>query len=50
MLRVEKHFERNYQELWRNHVEIKRPNGGVVYGEFLCERMKLTRTSHQRNG
>ena len=22
-------FERNYQELWRNHVEIKRPNDRV---------------------
>ena len=45
-------FERNYQELWRNHVEIKRPNDGVVYDEFLFirERMKLTQTSHQRNG
>ena len=44
------HFERNYQELWRNHVETKRPNDGVVYDEFLfiCERMKLT--SQQRNG
>ena len=40
------HFERNYQELWRNHVETKRPNDGVVYDEFLfiCERMKLTQT------
>ena len=40
------HFERNYQELWRNHVEIKRPKGGVVYDEFLFirERMKLTQT------
>ena len=36
-------FERNYQELWRNHVEIKRPNDGVVFDEFLFirERMKL---------
>ena len=41
------HFERNYQELWRNHVETKRPNDGVVYDEFLFirERMKLTQTS-----
>ena len=40
------HFERNYQELWRNHVETKRPNDGVVYDEFLFirERMKLTQT------
>ena len=46
------HFERNYQELWRNHVETKRPNDGIVYDEFLFirERMKLTQTSHQRNG
>ena len=46
------HFERNYQELWRSHVETKRPNGGVVYDEslFIRERMKLTQTSHQRNG
>ena len=52
LLRVEMHFERNYQELWRNHVETKRPNDGVVYDEFLFirERMKLTQTSHQRNG
>ena len=28
------HFERSYQELWRKHVEIKRPNDGVVYNEF----------------
>ena len=43
------HFERNYQELWRNHVETKRPNDGVVYDEFLFIReiMKLTQTSHQ---
>ena len=40
------HFERNYEELWRNHVETKRPNDGVVYDEFLFirERMKLTQT------
>ena len=40
------HFVRNYQELWRNHVETKRPNDGVVYDEFLFirERMKLTQT------
>ena len=46
------HFERNYQELWRNHVGTKRPNDGVVYDEFLFirERMKLTQTSHKRNG
>ena len=46
LLRVEMHFERNYQELWRNHVETKRPNDGVVYDEFLFirERMKLTQT------
>ena len=46
LLKVAKHFERNYQELWRNHVETKRPNDGVVYNEFLfiCERMKLTQT------
>ena len=44
------HFERNYQELWRNHIETKRANDGVVYDEFLFirERMKLTQTSHQR--
>ena len=41
------HFERNYQELWRNHAETKLPNDGVVYDEFLFirERMKLTQTS-----
>ena len=46
------HFERNYKELWRNHVETKSPNDGVVYNEFLFirESMKLTQTSHQRNG
>ena len=45
------HFERNFQELWRNHVEIKRPNHGVVYEfPFIRERMKLTQTSNQRNG
>ena len=35
-------FERNYQELWQNYVETKRPNDGVVYYEFLFirERMK----------
>ena len=40
------HFERNYQELWRNHVETKRPNDGVFYDEFLFirERIKLTQT------
>ena len=40
------HFERNYQELWRNHAETKLPNDGVVYDEFLFirERMKLTQT------
>ena len=49
---VEMHFEQNYQKLWRNHVETKRPNHVVVYDEFLFirERMKLTQTSHQRNG
>ena len=49
LLRVEVHFERNYQELWRNHEETKRPNDGVVYDVFLFirERMKLTQTSHQ---
>ena len=43
------HFERNYQELWRNHVETKRPNDGVVSDEFLFfrERIKLTQTSLQ---
>ena len=43
------HFERNYQVLWRNHEETKRPNDGVVYDVFLFirERMKLTQTSHQ---
>ena len=37
------HFERNYQELWRNRVETKRPNDGIVYDEFLFirEKMKL---------
>ena len=51
-LRVEIHFERNYQELWRNHVEIRRPNDEVVYDEslFILQRMKLTQTSHQRSG
>ena len=46
------HFERNYLELWRNHVETKRPNDGVVNDEFLLirERKKLIQTSHQRNG
>ena len=46
------HFERDDQELWRNHVEIKRTSGGVVYDEFLFirERMKLPQTSNQRNG
>ena len=46
------HFERNYKELRRNHVETKPPNDGVVYNEFLFirESMKLTQTSHQRNG
>ena len=46
------HFERSYQELWRKHVEIKRPNDGVVYNEFPFnhERMKCTQTTHQRNG
>ena len=45
-------FERIYQELWRNHVETKRPNDGVFLREFLFirERMKSTQTSHQRNG
>ena len=28
------HFERIHQELWRKHVEIKRPNDGVVFNEF----------------
>ena len=45
------HFERNYQELWGDHVETKRPKDEVVYDEFpfVRERMKLTQTSHQRN-
>ena len=45
-------FERGYQELWRKHVEINRPNDGVVYNEFPFdhERMKCTQTSQQRNG
>ena len=40
-------FERGYQELWRKHVEINRPNDGVVYDElpFDHERMKCTQTS-----
>ena len=48
-LRIEMHFERNYQELWRNHTETKPPNDGVVYDEFLFirESMKLTQTSHR---
>ena len=52
LLRVAMHFERNYQELWRKHVETKRPNDGVVYAEFLFirERMILTQTSHQQSG
>ena len=32
-LRVAMHFEQNYQGLWQNHVETKRPNDGVVYDE-----------------
>ena len=46
------HFEQNLEELWRSHIETKRPNDGIVYDEFLFirERMKLTQTSHQRNG
>ena len=52
LLRVAMNFERGYQELWRKHVEIKRPNDGVVYNEFPFdhERMKCTQTSQQRNG
>ena len=52
LLRVEIHFERNYQKLQRKNVETKRPNDGVVYDEFqfIRERMKLTQANHQRNG
>ena len=31
---VAMHFERSYQELWRKHVEIKRPKDGVLYDQF----------------
>ena len=46
------HFEQNLEELWRSHTETNRANDGIVYDEFLFirERMKLTQTSHQRNG
>ena len=42
------YFEWSYTELWRKHVEIKRPNDGFVYNEFPFnhERMKFTQTSH----
>ena len=44
------HFGRSYQELWRKHVEIKRPNDGVVYNEFPFdrERMKCTQSPTKR--
>ena len=43
------HFERSYQELWRKHVEIKRPKDGVVYDQFPFSHDITNETVRLRN-
>ena len=43
------HFERSYQELWRKHVEIKRPKDGVLYDQFSFNHDVTNETVRLRN-
>ena len=49
LLIVAMHFERSYQELWRKHVEIKRPKDGVLYDQFPFNHDVTKETVRLRN-